>query len=68
MRYASSVFPSLLQPNVYDVVLVWQRERSFVEVGSPEPSFPGVIKAGPLPFAGAALPWLRLPAARLHRG
>lgn len=45
MRYAFLVFPASLSTNVYDVLLVWQRESFFVDVGSLEPSSIGVITA-----------------------
>lgn len=38
MRYACLAFPACPSANVYDVLLVWQRESSFVDVGSLEPS------------------------------
>jgi len=45
MRYACLVFQSIGGPKVYDVLLVWQRERSIIDVGSPQPSSIGVIMA-----------------------
>jgi hypothetical protein len=71
MRYAFSVFPASQSTNVYDVLLVWQRESFFVDVGSLEPSSMGVITARPpslkkeprsvvLAVPGAAPCWMSL--------
>ncbi len=38
MRYAYLAFPTSLAINVYDVLLVWQRARSIIDVGSLETS------------------------------
>ncbi len=51
MRYACLVFQSIVMPNVYDVLLVWQRERSIIDVGSPKPSSIGVIMARAVLFS-----------------
>jgi len=51
MRYACLVFQSIVTPNVYDVLLVWQRERSIIDVGSPKPSSIGVIMARAVLFS-----------------
>ena len=58
MRYAFLVFPACLFTNVYDVLLVWQRESFFVDVGGLEPSSLGVIHGPAFPLEkGMVGPW-----------